>query len=50
MRPISMMLPAKPATLTDNTGTSTKDSLSDGGEITSFYLPKDTTKAIHITW
>lgn len=54
MRPISMTLPMRPPSIYD---VISSDGESDEGEnggdqdtlTTSFYLPKDTTKVIHIT-
>ena len=54
MRPISMTLPMRPPSIYDVI--SSDGETSDEGEggdhdtlTTSFYLPKDTTKVIHIT-
>lgn len=56
MRPISMTLPMRPPSIYDVIGSDGE--ASDDGEAaadehdtltTSFYLPKDTTKVIHIT-
>ncbi len=54
MRPISMTLPMRPTSIYDVIGSDGEGS-EDGEEVdqdtltTSFYLPKDTTKVIHIT-
>jgi len=46
MRPISMSLPARPPSIYDVMG---RENTEPETLTTSFYLPKDTTKVIHIT-
>ena len=48
IRPINMSLSTRPASIYDVMGQSEDEDECDQNQITSFYLPKDTTKVIHI--